>query len=284
MIFSIKNIFAINSLSEIMCINNNSENNILLIGSCRVYAFLNYMVNDKLFGKKYNYLCILVYNPSIVKLSREIIHNEQIKSQIVKSTILVAEYVCNYNYFNTDRCLEQNIFKINDSFTHTIILPNWPDSCIYTKDICKFKKKDVFEQFIKKEISLEDFMLVLRTTRDEEINNFFLVIYKANEAWKSLIPFIKSSLIHTRLSYSINHLSNSILFEMYKLMIVHYFSGTISDSLIDFNNNNVFFDNKVFFHPDCYTKLTYYDHLCFGCTINEHYLDENESNHYILNG
>ena len=55
----IENVY--NTNNDIMIVNNNQSENILFIGSCRIYVYLNYFIHDDFFGKKYNYLCILIH-------------------------------------------------------------------------------------------------------------------------------------------------------------------------------------------------------------------------------
>ena len=63
MVIYVNDITSVNSQNKIMVVNNNSNQNILLIGSCRISPFLNYLMNYDLFGNKFNYLCVLVYVP-----------------------------------------------------------------------------------------------------------------------------------------------------------------------------------------------------------------------------
>lgn len=282
-IISVNDICAVNEQKQIMVINNHSNENILLIGSCRITPFLNYMMHHhELFGNKYNYLCILVYMPQMQQLSEEIIYNEDIKSQISKSKILVAEYTKSYNYFNTHRDSEKCIFKLYDSFTHEIILPNWPDTCLYVKDIIHYKNlRNEFIQLLNKEINIQDLGYILQTYRIKELEKHFSVINKAKAPWHHLIHCTNSLLNTHRLAYTLNHPANLYFCEMYRLLVEHFFTQHpfLPQSVIDVNNQCDFLRNDA-----VDTKLTYYDKLCFGCAINENYLDENESNNYILNG
>ena len=87
----------INNKKEILIVDNKSDKNILFIGSCRTQAFLNYFYNDPFFSRKYNFLCIMVNTEGAVELSKTANTNTYLKSLISKSSILVAEYLINYN-------------------------------------------------------------------------------------------------------------------------------------------------------------------------------------------
>ena len=281
-IITVNDIVSINEKKEIMIVNNNSDENILLIGACRMTPFLNYLIHHDLFGNKYNYLCILVHVPQMKQLSEEIIYNENLKSQIFKSTILIAEYLKNYNYFNTQRLSEKCIFRVYDSFTHEIILPNWSDICLYTKDLIKYKNiKNEFIQFVNKQISLEEFTAILKNCQNKELERHFLVLNKASAPWQHLITFTKNNLNTYKLAHTINHPTNLYFIEMYRLLVEHFFAQPpyfLPQSVIDINSYEFLNPNGV--DPN----LTYYDRVCLGYNIHVHYLDENESNNYILNG
>jgi len=278
-IVSVNDICSINEKKEIMVINNNSNENILLIGTCRITPFLNYLINDELFGNKYNYLCVLVYMQEMVELSEEIIYNEQIKTQLFNSTILIAEYLKNFNYFNTSRIYEKCIFRVYSSFKHEIILPNWNNICLYTKDLINHKNIKIdFNKFINKEISLEEFTNILQNCQKKEVKRYIEILIKAK--WPELIDFIIDNYKNYRLSYTINHPANLHFIEMYRLLITKYFMADylLPQSVIELNTSYEFLKNDA-----VDTKLTYYDKICLGLNINTNYLDENESNIYLLN-
>ena len=280
MVLSVNNIVDVNNRKQIMIVNNHSHENILLIGSCRIVPFLNYLMHHDLFGNKFNYLCILVYVPEMIQLSEEIIFNEEIKKQICGSTILFSEYVKNYNYFNTQRLTEKSIFNIHNSFTREIIIPNWGDICLYTKDLIQYKNlKNEFDQLIKHEISLQDFTTILQNCQKQELQRHANLLNKSN--YPELITFTNSNLTWLKLAHTLNHPSNIYFIEMYRLIIEKNFAQSpyfLPQSVIDVHSSCEFLKND-----GVDTKLTYYDRVCLGININnQHYLDENQSNHYIL--
>jgi hypothetical protein len=279
-IISVNDICKINEQKQIMVVNNNAPENILLIGSCRITSFLNYLIHDDMFSNKYNYLCILVYMPQMIELSEDIIYNEPIKNQLFKSKILIGEYIKTYNYFNTDRNYEKCIFRVYSSFTHEIILPNWNDICLYVKDLIVHKNiKPKFEQLMRKEINLEDFTKYVKECQEKEIERHLNVLTKSK--WPELIYFTMSTYKKYRLAYSINHPTNLYFIEMYRLLIEKFFKKPqfhVPKKLIELNNSYDFLKNEP-----VDTKLTYYDRICLGITIdNERYLNEDESNIYLL--
>jgi len=280
----VNDIHNINDQKQIMVINNNSNENILLIGSCRITPFLNYLINHDLFGNKYNYLCVLLYNPQMIILSEEIIFNNEIKDQLFKCKFLFAEYCKNYNYFNTQRLTEKCVFRVYDSFEKEIILPNWQDICLYSKDL--ITKRGIhnyngivneFKQLINGEMHNYDFFELLQNVQNIELERYYDILKKAN--FPELISFIQINLQNIRLANSQNHPSNFYFLEMYRLVIEKYFLGGpffLPQSIIDATR-------EEFLKSNCDTKLTFYDYHCLGYRINENYMDEIESRNYILN-
>ena len=279
-VISVNDISSINEQKKIMIVNNNSSENILLLGSCRMTAYLNYLIHHELFGNKYNYLCALVHIPEIKELTLDIIHNEELKSQIYKSKILIAEYMKKYHFFNTESHNEKSIFKIYDSFTYKIILPNWYDICLYTKDLIYYRNiKNEFLQLLHNEINLQEFTSILQECQKKELERHIGVLNKAQ--FSELITYTNSNVKRIRLANSINHPANIYLIEVYRLIIEKFFEKSLyylPQSVIDLNNQYQFLQS---FDHD--TKLTYYDKVCLGINIDsEHYLDEKQSNDYIL--
>lgn len=282
---SVNDILAVNDQKKIMVINNNVNENILLIGSCRITPFLNYLINHDLFGRNYNYLCVMVHNPQMKILSEDIIYNNEIKDQLFKSKYLFAEYIKNYNYFNTQRLTEKCIFRVYDSFQKEIILPNWQDICLYAKDLINnigihdFNGiKNEFKQLINGEIHTHDFLKLLQLVQQKELDRYYKLLQKSN--FPELITFIKINLQNIRLSLTINHPTNFYFLEMFRLVMEKYFYGSpyfLPQSLIDSTREEYLINSAID------TKLTFYDYHYLGYRIHEHYLDEMESRNYILN-
>ena len=278
MVIVVNDIVNVNTQNKIMVVNNNSHQNILLIGGCRITPFLNYLLNYELFGNKFNYLCVLVYVPEMIQLSENLLFNDDIKKQICCSTILFSEYIKSYNYFNTVKNAEKSIFHIKHQFNYEIILPNWNNICLYTKELIQYKNlKNDLCKFHNNEISFQEFTNILKKCHENELQRHFNILIKAN--FIELIDFIKFHLNLVKLSHTLNHPSNRYFLEMFRVVLKKYFNTNyIPQSIINMNNSYEFLGNE-----DVDTKLTYYDSICLGINIpNKHYLDKNESNKYLL--
>jgi hypothetical protein len=278
MTITVNDILHVNDEKRIMIVNNNATQNILLIGSCRITPFLNYMINHDIFGNNYNYLGILVYNDQMKILSEDIINNEEIRHQICRSKYLVAEYMLNYNFFNTNRSSNQSIFNIYDSFEKEIILPNWNNICLYAKDLVQFKDlKNELNRALRNEIHINDFAQKLRETHEKELERYYSILRKAN--FPELIDYVKSIVINYRIANTLNHPTNLIFIQLYRLVIEKYFTGDsyhFPQSVLSANSEE-FLQNK-----DHDTKLTFYDYHYLNIRINESYLDQQESINYLL--
>lgn len=265
-----------NQRTNIMIVDNKQAKNILFVGSCRMYAFFNYFLNDAFFGKKYNYLYIIVYIDKMVELSKTCITNEPIKKLFNNSTILVSEYITNYNYFNTSTETEYNIFKLNNNFEHTIILPNYQNPKIYVKDIIYHGDdniKNIFKKYLKNEILLDEFIQIIKQINESEINRYCNIIQKS--FMPELETFVRSNVYKTRIAHTINHPSNILLIEMYKLIMNKIFKRNVDE--------NVIMNNFEFLSSDGYsTKLTYYDKIGLNIAFDEKIYNKEQSDNYLL--
>jgi hypothetical protein len=272
---TLSDIVSKNEKNEILIINNNANENILFIGSCRIIAFVNYFYNDDFFGKKYNYIVILAHVTS--ELSKTIDTNEYIKSLIFNSKILVAEYLVSFNYINTSRQSEKNIFQIYDNFDLYISLPNYQDILSYTEDIIQFNEpcRNYYKLYITNNITLIEFSNKLKDYRDSEINRYSKIIDKTE--FKDLSTFVLENYKNIRLAFSLNHPTNNLLIEMYRILLHKFFNRTIPESVIQINKDS--FLGGV---PG-QQKLTYYDKFCLDYNINENYLSKEESDKYLSN-
>lgn len=276
--YSVDNICDVNNQKQIMVVNNNANENILLIGSCRITPFLNYMLNHDIFGNKFNYLCIMVHIPQMKILSEDIINNDEIKNQIYRCKYLFGEYIKNFNYFNTQRNSEKNIFHIYNSFQKEIIIPNWQDICLYSKDLINYKNlKNDFINALHGHSHINDFAHKLKEEQQKEINRYINILEKAN--FLELKNYFLSNIPNYRLAFTLNHPTNLFFIEVYRIVIEKYFTG----SPYHFPES-VLLANQEDFLSNCYnTKLTFYDYHYLNIRIPENYLDQNESIQYILN-
>uniref|UniRef100_A0A6C0KMT0 Polysaccharide biosynthesis enzyme WcbI domain-containing protein n=1 Tax=viral metagenome TaxID=1070528 RepID=A0A6C0KMT0_9ZZZZ len=273
--YDVNYICDINSKSEICICDRKSNKNICLIGGCRITPFLNYLANDNYFDS-YNILGILVFNNEMINLSKNIIDNEEKKKEIYNTTILICEYIINFDYFNTSPKTDKNIFKIKESFDIKILLPNYQDPCIYTADLILHKdniQSDFINKYLNKAISLEEFSKILKDTKTNEIKRYYDIIFKSD--LPELFDFVIKNIDNNRIAYTINHPSNILFIKMHEIILKKFFNREIPDNVLQINNNHEFLNSEI-------SILTFYDKECLHFNINEEYLNEEESIKYLL--
>jgi hypothetical protein len=277
-IISLREIDNIIATNSIMIVNNKQPNNILFIGSCRIHAFLNYFINDPLFGNNYNYLCILVYKDNMIELSKTVMHNSAVKNLICNSTILVSEYIRSYDYFNTATTEEHHIFQIHNKFEKIIILPTYGDKLLYARDIITYGDdsiKDMYKQYLKNEISAEVLSTKLKELQTNNINKL------CNTIKKSCIPeledFVRKNVAIQRIGHTFNHPTNIYLFEIHKLIMKFFFNHDVPEKIYLLNKTYEFLSSEGY-----NTKLTCYDKDFLNIQINDTYYNKDTSDKYIL--
>jgi hypothetical protein len=274
--FSVDDITNFNKSKKICICDRNSNKNILLIGTCRITAFLNYLANDSYFDS-YNILAAFVHLPELAELSEELINNENFKLYINNTSILICEYVIHFKYFNTSRFTEKNIFKIKDTFDLIISLPNFQNPCIFAKDIIFHENLyEYFLKYINKEISEINFSEKLKTIHISEINRYCDVIKKSD--FPEFHEFVLNNVYNFRIAHTINHPSNFLLIKLHEMLLKKFFNRDIPESVSLINKEYEFLDSVEY-----YTKLTLYDKIFLGFLINEDYLNEEDTNNYIIN-
>jgi len=270
--YSVNDILSVNSKSKVCICDRNSNNNIFLIGSCRITPFVNYLANDNYFDS-FNIMAILVYNDEMFSLSETLIDNEVIKQEIYKTTILVHEFCKNFHYLNTSRNAEKNIYQIKDAFD--ISLPNYQNPCIYAGNIIPNMASFDFRKYISKDISLETFSKILKDLQTEEKKRYCDIILKSD--LPELHDFVLENIHNKRIAHTINHPSNILFIKMYELILKKYFNREIPNTVFQINNEIEFLSSTGYA-----TKLSFYDKECLDFTINEEYLNEEDSNKYML--
>jgi len=272
--YSVNDIHYVNSNQKVCICDRNSNNNILLIGSCRITPFVNYLANDNYFDS-FNIMAIMVHNDEMITLSETLIENEVIKQEIYKTTILVHEFCKNFHYLNTSRNTEKNIYQIKDAFDIDISLPNYQCPCIYARNIIPNRATFDFRKYISKEISLEIFSKILKDLQTKEKKRYCDIILKSD--LPELHDFVLENIHNKRIAHTTNHPSNILFIKMYELILKKYFNREIPNTVFQINNEIEFLSSTGYA-----TKLTFYDKECLDFTINEEYLNEEDSNKYML--
>ena len=238
------------------------------------------MANDKYFDS-YNILCILVYKTNMKELAKTLNTNEEIKKEIYKTTILIHEFLCNFDYLNTSREQEKNFFQIKDNFELRISLPNYQCPALFVKDIILYRmqyaknKYTDFHKYINTEITIEEFTKILKDIQMGEKKRYCDIIQKSD--LPELYQFVIDNIDDHRIGHTISHPSKFLFIKMYEIILKKFFNREIPDTV--FENNNI---HEPLISSGYSTKLTFYDKVCLQFNSNEEYLNEEDSNNYIL--
>jgi len=278
MILSLEHIHALNcNKNEIMVLNHNQPYNIFFLGSCRIYAFLNYFLNHEHFGTNYNYVCVLVYVENMRDFSKTCIHDENFKKVLRDSKILVSEYLKHYDYFNSSPSSERNLFQMETRFEHTIFLPNYCDLQVNAKNMVKYDDeiKSMFQRLLRNEETLEAFSAMLQGHQQNELNRYYKVIAKS--FMPELKHFIQENVLRRRIAHTINHPTNFLLLEMFRLLLLNVFGFSLPPIIVELSNRYEFLPSEGYAD-----HLTWYDLVCLNYTWTEPVFDKEESDRYLL--
>jgi hypothetical protein len=209
------------------------------------------------------------------ELSETCINNERFKELLRNSKILVSEYLKNFHYFNSTG--ERNLFQLETHFEHTIFLPNYCDVQLYTKIMVHYNDeiKTVFQRYLNDEETLDTLTTVLQRYQETELNRYYKVINKS--IMPELKQFVQENVLHRRLAYTINHPTNFLLLEMFRLLLLNVFGLPLPDYIVELNNSYEFLPSEGYAN-----HLTWYDSVCLKYDGNQPVLNKEESDRYIL--
>ena len=165
------------------------------------------------------------------------------------------------------------------NFKHTIVLPTY-GVCrtLYAKDIVKYNNdmNVCFSNYKSNHVSLEVFSQRLKEVHTRELDQLYNIIQK------SIIPelqsFIEDNVLKKRIAHTINHPSNLLLLEMYRLVLKNVFQLPLSDSVVQLNKEYEFLPSLGYS-----TNLTFYDKICLNIEIDEDVYSECDSDKYLSN-
>jgi hypothetical protein len=272
---SVNDIVYKNQANNIMIVDRHSSKNILFLGSCRITPFINYFANDPIFNS-YNILGILIHIPEMAQLSKALLDNEEVKNDIYNSTIFIHEYIKHFDYLNTCRKQDKHIFQIKDTFETVICLPNYQNPAIYAQDIIYYHIFNEFYIYLNKTITFQEFTDLLKKRQQEQKEKYYTIISKSS--LPELNDFVINNIDSHRIAHTINHPTNLLFLKMYEIILKKFFNrDTVCNEVIHCNKT------EFLTTPGGYsTKLTYYDKI-LGITINEEYMNEEDSNIYLDN-
>jgi hypothetical protein len=210
--------------------NGAPQKNILFLGSCRMAAHLFYFHSHPKFRQKYNFHLILVYMDFIRDMKDGGVVNDPAICSILQNTeILIAEHVVNYGYFNTRVSCEKNVFRLGLAPRQVIILPNLS---VPTSFIALARDSEVYHCFCEYrrggegERDIRNLKRVCEETLESRMKKLDTICTKSG--FPELSAVYRESLHRRRTHHTIDHPTNFIFYELYRLVLQKYFPEAFS--------------------------------------------------------
>ncbi len=132
-----------NKLKDVFEIGNGKVN-ILIVGSCRTVAYLNYLDRyNRMSGDPFKIFSIepnnyhwneLEQNVDMQQALLECESSQRIQHIIKYTDFFIHEHYVNFGIFNTDKTSEKNIYQFGMRPNHDIAVPNFHDHFILEND------------------------------------------------------------------------------------------------------------------------------------------------------
>ncbi len=186
--------------------------NILILGSCRTVAYLNYLDRyNRSAGEPFKIYAIEPNNYHWDEHERDVLienalqdleTNERILSIIASTNIFIHEYYANFGMFNTGLYMPKNIYQFGMKPDMDILIPNFHDRFILFNDYadCGIVAPD--DYIAKGEEAVEEFCKVCRMSNFPEMDDIF------RENWRAIRYFWRPNHVSALFTISIFELMN----------------------------------------------------------------------------
>jgi len=108
-----------------------------------------------------------------------------------------------------------------------------------------------------------------------ELNRYYKVIDKS--IMPELKNFVEENVLHHRIAHTINHPTNLLFLEMFRLILLNVFGFSLPASIVHISNSHEFLPSEGYA-----IHLTWYDSMCLKYEWNETVFDKEESDRYLL--
>ena len=182
---------------------------ILILGSCRTLAYLNYLIR---YNESKNQMTIRRIDPCdwhwneqgqpayVEEVLTRCEADERILSVLRSCDIFIHEHIASYGMFNTSRDAEKNIYQYGMAAPIDISIPNWHDHFILWNDFADFNAAT--DDWSKKgEAEIEKFCNVARMSSFPEMGDY------VRDNWRTI-----------RFFWRPNHVSAAFTSKIFELM------------------------------------------------------------------
>lgn len=235
---------------------------ILIIGSCRCVAYLNYFHENN----KNNRFTICFIDPfnynfdaSDNRVDMEVIitsleQNENILSLLRSTTIFIHEFYKNFGMFNCSRESEKNIYQFGMNASIDICVPSFNDCFILAQDIVNFdtdiRRKAMQDYNVIGKLSAQTEAQIIEIS-NTNLEKFYKVCRLSDIP--QMEGHVKVYLDTVRFFWTSNHVSKAFTLAVFNYINQYWFNGSLT---VDPNHDDMFANN--------YTHLTQYDSFEWG--------------------
>lgn len=241
---------------------------VLILGSCRVVPYVNYLVRLN----NHNHFTINLVNVvhfcfddsgnSIdgSKTVEKLESNHGVLDMIKGNQWFIHEHTENFGMFNTSDLCEKNIYQFGMNAQHDIAIPNFHNLFILFQDILDWNK-DIRNMAA---LDMKTCGRLSEATKDkvtsigrEQLSRFIGFCIKSD--LPEFAPIFDSTWQKTRYFWTINHISAAFTITLFRLM---------NDLFLNWNVTDDFW--KAVENEDLYTTpcapITQYDRECYSIT------------------
>jgi hypothetical protein len=210
-----------NEWHSVFCCGNkdNPEDVILILGSCRVVPFLNYLDHaNAVCGNRFKIYAIDPINYQVdsagnhldtAGLLKALETDEHFLSILRATTIFIHEHLQSFGILNTSKDAETNIYQFAMKPRIDINVANFHDVFILFNDFIAIDPQ------WQKELSEDDERKIVELG-ERHIDRFCGICEQSS--FPEFGPWFRSNYLERRLFHSFNHVSSGFTLEMFRLM------------------------------------------------------------------
>lgn len=201
------------------CGNPHATEVILILGSCRVVPYLNYLDHCNLVsGDRFKIYCIDPINYQVdaggnkldtAGLLKALETDEHFLSILRSVTVFIHEGLSSFGILNTLKEAEMNIYQFGMSPKHDINIPNFHDVFILFNDFAAIAPQ--WRGELTTDQQEQVFLL-----GEGHIDRFCAICEKSS--FPEFARFFRETYLERRLFHSFNHVSNGFTLEIFRLM------------------------------------------------------------------
>lgn len=241
---------------------------ILILGSCRVVPYLNYLHHlnsDNRFTL--NLVNVVNFNfdrqdkPQDLKSALERLEqNAELRNMLAGTDMFLHEYTESYGWCNTSKKCEKHIYQFGMNPTFDVALPNFNNVHILSQEQVDYDRE--FHALLKADVDKlgridDQWITVFRQRGMERLEKFL------DYCWKSGIPEFKllfeQDWMKRRYFWSGSHVSNIFTMEVFRLLNSKCLGLELGDSFWQWAAAH-----DLYAEP--HTPITYIDVMAYGLT------------------